>query len=302
MPVGRDQLKPMQRLVRIMAVLDQAGQVGATRDRLFEVAEYGDADPGSQLALDIKRLRQQGWNIESIGGAGELGRYRMVSGDNRLRLKLEPRHLAALQRAVILSNRKDLAKSLGIESGSLPPGVGSHVLPERARADLSFSIQAVQLGCRMEFAYKGVERTLDPGTVRFQNNQWYLSGVEAGSDVVKHFVVNDVSDVKLGKPGSAGVVPEVQQIPLHPLLWQVDEPIEVVLRAPVEFEPDVERWMMAPQSRTQVGDHVELTYRVTHRAAFRSRIYILGTRVSLVGPAEFRHEMLSELRQIAGED
>lgn len=302
MPAGRKPLKAMQRLVRIMAVLDQAGRVGATRDQLLAVADYGEGDPGSQLSLDINRLRQQGWRIESFGGKGALGRYRMISGDNRLRVKLEPRHLAALQRAVLLSNREDLAKSLGIRVGSLPSGVGSNVLPEKSRVDLSFSLQAVQLGSRITFRYKGAERVLDPATVRFQNNQWYLSGIEAGTDVVKHFVVDHMSDASLDQPGSAGPVPEVQQIPLHPLLWAVDEPIEVVLRTSPEFEPDVERWMMAPELRVQVGDHVDMTYRVTHRAAFRSRVYVLGTRVTVVGPDEFRGELLAELRRISGDD
>lgn len=111
-----------------------------------------------------------------------------------------------------------------------------------------------------------------------------------------------MSGASLDKPGTAGAVPEIQQIPLHPLLWLVDEPVDVVLRTSPEFEPDVERWMMAPASRQQVGDQVDMTYRVTHRAAFRSRIYVLGTRVKVLGPAAFRDELLAELRRITGDD
>lgn len=56
----------------------------------------------------------------------------MVVGDNRLRLrlKLSPPQLAALQRAVILAKRADLAKNLGVRPGSLPAGVGTKVLPD----------------------------------------------------------------------------------------------------------------------------------------------------------------------------
>jgi hypothetical protein len=43
-----------------------------------------------------------------------------------------------------------------------------------------------------------------------------------------------------------------------------------------------------------------MTYTVTNRAAFRARIYVLGDRVSIVGPETFRAEMLAELRELAG--
>ena len=41
--------------------------------------------------------------FDNIAGKGEPAVYRMTAGDNRLRLKLTPGQLAALQRAVILS-------------------------------------------------------------------------------------------------------------------------------------------------------------------------------------------------------
>ncbi|HEX5089108.1 MAG TPA: hypothetical protein VFV89_14970 [Nocardioides sp.] len=42
---GRDQVRPMRRLARLMAVLDQAGRYGATADRLLAVGDYGVAAP-----------------------------------------------------------------------------------------------------------------------------------------------------------------------------------------------------------------------------------------------------------------
>ena len=66
---GRDQVTPMRRLVRIMAVLDKAGAPGASAaQRLIEVAEYGEKDPATQLGKDLKRLRQQGWQIDNVAG------------------------------------------------------------------------------------------------------------------------------------------------------------------------------------------------------------------------------------------
>lgn len=300
MPPGRDQLRPMQRLVRIMAVLDQAGQVGATRDQLIEVADYGDADPGTQLAKDLKHLRDQGWQIDNIATTGELARYRMVSGDNRLRLKLSAPQWAALQRAVILADRADLARSLGIRTTSLPAGVDTHLVPPLTSEDLSLALQAVQLRCRISFAYKGTRRTVSPATVRFQNHHWYLSGVEEGDSLVKHFAIDRMSDAALDRPGTAEAVPEVRSIPLHPLQWAVDPPEEVVLRTDADYVPDVERWLMAPDRAETGPGTVDMTYTVTNRTAFRARVYVLGVRVQVLGPDSFRDELLTELRQMAG--
>ena len=134
---GRDPVRAMGRLARILAVLDNAGAVGATTTQLAQVADYGTAAPQDQLSLDLRNLRKQGWQIDNVTGPGEEGRYRMVSGDNRLRVKLSPQRLAALQRAVILSNRSDLAKRLGVQPGSLTQRVGSDVLPHEESKELS---------------------------------------------------------------------------------------------------------------------------------------------------------------------
>ncbi len=300
MAAGRDQLRPMQRLMRIMAVLEQAGSSGATRDRLLAVAGYGDADPGSQLALDLKHLRSQGWQIDNVAGIGELARYRMVSGDNRLRVRLTATQWAALQRAVILADRADLARRMGVRAGTLPPHVGTELVPPETSPDLSLALQAVQLGSRILFSYKGVPRVVCPAAVRFQNNQWYLSGIEDGAELVKHFAVERMSDTSLDRPGTARPVPQVQELALHPLEWRVDEPTTVVLRAVADYVPDVERWLQAPEVAVPGQGTVDLTYTVTNRAAFRARLYVLGKRVTVVGPVSFRDELLDELRELAG--
>jgi predicted DNA-binding transcriptional regulator YafY len=303
MPAGRDQLKPMQRLVRIMAVLEQEGSVGATRDRLLAVADYGDADPGTQLGRDLNHLRNQGWEIENVGGEGEQARYRMLSVDNRLSLRLTAAQRAALQRAVILADRADLARSLGVAPASLPEAVGPQVVPSAAGpvvSDLSLALEAVRHGCRISFSYKGTRRVLDPATVRLQNHLWYLSGVEVGDDKVKHFVVTRMSETSLDRPGSADPVPEVRTIELHPLQWEVDPPVEVVVRAEADYVPDVERLLLAPDAAYARDGAVDMTYTVTNHAAFRARIYTLGPRVRVVGPASFRAALVAELREMVG--
>jgi predicted DNA-binding transcriptional regulator YafY len=301
MPPGRDQVKAMERLSRIIAVLDNAGSVGAATDQLLAAAEYGgERAPQDQLGLDLRNLGKQGWQIENLAGRGEMGRYRMVSGDNRLRVKLTPEQMAALQRAVILSKRADLAKRLGVQPSSLAEGIGSEVLPAEASSELSLALQSVQLSSRIFFSYKGAPRVVHPGTVRFQNYKWYLSGIEEGLDFIKHFIVSDMSDVKLDVPGSADDVPEVRRIPLHPLRWQIDEPTRVTIRTSPDYFPDVVRWLMAPEAQTAHDGAVDLTYTVTNRQAFRARIYVLGTRVTIADGGDVHDEIVDELRTIVG--
>ena len=301
MPPGPSPVKAMQRLARILAVLDDAGVVGATTDRLLKVAEYGgQAAPEDQLSLDLRNLRKQGWQIENLSPRGEAGRYRMVSGDNRLHIKLSAPQRAALQRAVLLAERADLAKRLGVRPAAVPEGIGSIKIRKQKGDKLSLALQSVQLRSRIKFTYKGTPRLVHPGTVRFQNYKWYLSGIEDGADLVKHFVVSEMSAIALEPPGTAAEVPSVRRIPLHPLRWEVDEPTTVTLRTTRDFVPDVVRWLNEPDSQVERDGAVDLTYTVTHRQAFRARLYVLGPRVTIAQGAEVYDEMLAELRTMAG--
>lgn len=301
MPPGPSPVKAMQRLARILAKLDDAGVVGATTAELLAVAEYGGTSaPQDQLSQDLRNLRKQGWQIENLNPPHEPGRYRMVSGDNRLQVKLSAAQRAALQRAVLVAERTDLAKRLGVRPAAVAEGIGSIKIRKQKGDKLSLALQSVQLRSRIRFTYKGTARLVHPGTVRFQNYKWYFSGVEDGSDVLKHFVVSEMGDLSLDRPGSATEVPSVRRIPLHPLRWEVDEPGRVTLRTTRDFVPDVIRWLNEPDSQLERGDEVELTYTVTHRQAFRARLYVLGPRVSIAQGAELYDELLSELRAMAG--
>jgi predicted DNA-binding transcriptional regulator YafY len=83
--------------------------------------------------------------------------------------------------------------------------------------------------------------------------------------------------------------------------WEVDPPVEVTLKAPDEHVDDVRRWLGEPKEQRPGDGTTELVYRVTNRSALRSRIYLLGPRVSVVGPEEMRDELIAELAQMAGE-
>jgi len=288
----------MERVVRLLTVLHEAGRVGVPGPTLLAIGDYGDKDPGSQLNRDLRQLREHGWRIENVALEGEEGRYRLAGGDNRLRLALTEPQQVALQRAALLADRADLVRRLGLSEASRPDTVQSTTSGEPG-AELTVVMEAVRRARLLRFRYKGKPRVVHPGAVRHRNHQWYLTAVEDGGDVLKHFVVGRMSEVAADAAGSARTLPEAR-LELHPMRWQVDPPTEVVVSTSVDFLPDLRRWLGEPAAVDQDGDLAEATYVVTNRASFRSRIYALGRRVRVVSPDEVRDELLAELAELAG--
>lgn len=300
-PPGRDQRVAMERLVRLASVLHHAGDRGVPMPNLLEVAGWTDAkDGGSALKRDFRHLAALGWRIENIAGPGYEAIYRMTTVDNRLRLKLTPEQQAALRRAVLLADRGDLADRLGLTGDDRPRDLGV-VVRSAGGAALTTVISALRRGALLRFRYRGADRVVHPAYARTRNTQWYLHGREDGSDVLKAFVVSRMSDVEVDAPGTAQR-PEAPTHPqLHPMSWEVDPPVEVTLRSPSEYAADVRRWLGTPERESGEAGTTELVYRVTHRAALRSRIYQLGPRVTVVGPDDVRAEIIDELAAMAGE-
>lgn len=296
----------------MVSALHHAGKYGVPIDKLVEVAGFeGGADPTSQINRELRHLKNLGWQIDNVSEQGVPAVYVMKTVDNRLTLRLTPAQQAALQRAVLVADRGDLAERLGLAASSTPAEVA--ISPEDHDADLALAIHGVRQGCRVGFRYNGVERLLHPESVRAQNGNWYLRGCEDGSSAIKTFRVSRMDDVRLDPPGSATRLAASRHDGLHPMTWQVDPPVAVTLRTSVDFAPDVRRWLGEPSSQhpdERSGEHsderseagaVRMTYVVTHRAALRSRIHQLGTRVTLVGPDDVRTELLDELASMAGE-
>lgn len=290
----------MERLVRLATALHHAGKVGMAAKDLARVAGFeGGADPISQLGREFRHLRQLGWEIESFGGVGENGRYRMTTVDNRLRVKLTPGQQAALRRAALLANRDDLAGKLGL--ADKPAAIPAAAPAASTIAELATVIRALGDSSLLRFRYNGSARVVHPESVRTQNGTWYLHGLEDGAEQPKNFVVTRMSEVEADAPGTA-TRPAVTQHPqLHPMSWQIDPPVEVTLEAPSEYAADVRRWLGNPSAESETGSVTTLVYTVTHRAALRSRLHELGPRVTLVGPDDVKQELIDELAFLAGE-
>lgn len=301
---GRDQRAPMERIIGFMALLHDArrrGAPGVPAADLLRSAGWEDAGDGiTALNRDLKALRALGWRIDNIAPKGLPAVFRMTSVDNRLKLALTPAQQAALRRAVLLADRADLADRLDLPADAAPTPTGAAVALAGS-PELTAVTAAVRSQARLRFRYNGSDRLVHPVSLRTQQGTWYLRGNEEGSDVVKRFVVSRMSDVAPDAPGTASPADDAAPESLHPLAWAIDAPVEVTLRSPRAYAADVRRWLGSPLSSQEEGDETVLVYRVTHRAAMRSRIHQLGTRVRVDGPEEFRAELLAELASMAGE-
>ena len=297
---GRDQRGPMERLVRIAAVLKAHGSEGVTATRLVEVAGFESEHALDQLAKELQHLRQQGWQIDNIAAPGAPARYRMVTVDNRFRVRLTPAQQHALQRAVLVADRADLVDRLGLPQDEKPADVSTRMALSGHDERLTTALRAVRHRCRMRFRYGGRQRVVHPESVKWQNERWYLRALEDGGDEVKAFVVERIGDVRLDPPGTAVAIPPAARLELHPMRWKVDPPVEVVVRTSKAYLPDVERWLGSPMHVDEDGEDLLLRYEVTNRAALRVRIYELGKRVHLLGPDDVRRELLDELSTVAG--
>jgi predicted DNA-binding transcriptional regulator YafY len=279
---GRDQQAAMERLLRILLALSNRERGIAAR-RLAEIAGHATDENGlTKLRRDIRQLREDGgWDIESVGGEGESGRYLLHAHDNRMALLLTPGERAALQQAAMAV---DVA------------------VPEPS-PQLAVLERAVERHCIARFSYRHKRRRVHPHTLHNGPSGWMLRGREVDSDLIKEFVVERISGaVSIDDPGSADVPDSIPRHSFDPLTWDVDPLEDVLVVIPAEHADEVASVLTGAVEHSRSGDQVILTVPVTHRAAFRSRIFELGGRVRLVGSSANRDELIMVLRSAAAED
>jgi hypothetical protein len=314
MPGGRDQLGPLERLTRLLLVLEAAEPAGLPASRLVAVGQYGaDSayDAQRQLSRDVTALTAIGWDIRNVAGPGVDAVYRLYARDTRLRVQLAPQHQVELVRAALVAGDPGFRDRLGdlpLPAEAGPGLVRSGEPPRPAPDPLTDAAYAVERRCLIHFTYKGRRRVVRPQLVRPGASGWYLYGHEIGSAETKWFVTDRMSDVSLDPPGTAGPVRDVNADQLNPITWARDPRLDVVVETTAEHEPQVTAMLGAPSRRDAGGEgdgggdggSVRLTVPVTNRAAFRARLYELGRRARVVAPPEVVDEIVAELRRFVG--
>ncbi len=301
MPGGRDQRAPLERLVRLLSVLWQAGDRGLPTARLVAVGAYGGEDEAGQrrqLTRDISELNRLGYDIRNVAPEGGDASYRLVARDNRLRVSLTlPQQVQLVRAAQIARLDERTGHSLGVTE--VPSANDVRVEARSTPAHLDAVLRAVTKQCLVRFGYNGKRRVVHPHVVFPGASGWYLEGHEEGTDLAKVFVVARMTDVRIDSPGTADQPSSPRRQQLDPMTWQVDPPTAVDIETTPEHRLHVEATLGTPESVREDGGRVILTLRVTHRAAFRARLYELGRRVRVLGPDDVRDEIIAELTAIA---
>jgi predicted DNA-binding transcriptional regulator YafY len=291
-----------ERLVQLLFVLTRSGgQVPA--DELVRVAGYRATDAAGrrrQLARDLDQLRRAGWDIRNEAGPGEDARFRLVTGDLRFRVRFAPDEQAELQRVARVAGLPRVARMVaGPAAPDDEPAVVS-VAPDPGPLDLA--LHAVENRCLLRFRYRNLLRAVHPDSLHPRASGWYLRGREdllgaQGPGPAKLFRLDRMSEARTDEPGTAVAPgPEGERVSIDPVTWHRDPPLTAVVGTAAEHVPHVTDLLGRPAaSREQADGAVVLEIPVTHRAAFRARLYELGTRVRLLGPEELRSEVRAEL-------
>lgn len=295
---GRDQLGPMERLVKMLAVLQDAGADGVGQEKLIDAAGFTGTPESCRRMVnrEIGNLRRGGWEIENIADAGENARYVLKARDTLVGVDLSPRHQAELARVVRMSALDGFSEYVSTRKVMPEPTavVRDPSYPSPDEQQLMLCISAAAKRCRLSFTYKRRYRAVNPRVVHPGPSGWYLAGCEDGETVEKLFAVARMTDLTLDAPGTAHLPAQARRSSFDPATWEVDPPVHVTIEASPAFAGQVAMTLRATDQHDHDGQ-VRMTVRVTNRSAFRRRLYGLGRRVRVIGPDEVREEIVSEL-------
>lgn len=304
---GRDQLGPLERVTRILVALVAAEPTGIATPRLLKIAAFGGGEEHHvrQLKRMIEDLNRAGWDIRNTSRPGQTAIYRAFARDNRLRVNLSPAQQVELARAAMIAGDVAFAERIGVDVTDLHhiPALRTPQTVQGTDDALNKVLHALEHRCLVRFTYKQRRRVVHPHFVYPGTSGWHLVGHEDGNDADKQFITDRMSVVTVDHPRTADARHEPYRDELDPLTWAVDTPTDVTVETTQAHRVQVEALLGNPtfyEVGTEAGDDaVRLTIPVTHRAAFRNRIYELGKRIRVLGPDDIRTQLIDELEDLA---
>lgn len=301
---GRDSLLPMQRALLVLQELRAAGAAGVLSAELAERAGYNGTEESKKemLKRDINNLRAGGWEVSNIAPAGAQGRYRLEPGDPRIRVALSDAAAAEFARVAQLAGVESVAVSLSVKATS--PAV--QLRADRPGYALTLVHHGLEHRCLLEFSYRDKQRRLIPDAVWRQGAQWYVRGrlvpedwgyggaVDDGVEG-RTFRLDRISSLVVGSPGTAGPADTGATVGVDPLGFADGEPFDAVVEVEAIHRGRVERSLGRAREVERDGEVITLVIPVINRTTFVRRLYELGPRVRLVGPAEIREHVRDDL-------
>lgn len=152
------------------------------------------------------------------------------------------------------------------------------------------------------FAYKGETRTVEPNQLSFRTGHWYLLAFDRLRADHRSFRIDRIeSPVDIGEQIDATVAAAPQnRAPQQP--WELGAGEPTMARVRIDAAQAI--WARANLGEAAVvarDDSGAVTFElaVRNRDAFRSFVLGFLDRATVVGPPEFRHDMINWLRDIS---
>ena len=165
-------------------------------------------------------------------------------------MRLSVAQAAALQRAVLVARREDLVTRLGLPADVPAAAPTAEVRVAEYAEVLDEVMAALKHRGRLHCRYNGKERLVDPQVLEPKYGDWYLRVLEDDAEPdpknLKTFLVSRMSETRMVDPGHGRRVEGGRHVALHPLGFETDPPVEVVLRTAPGYRADVVRWMREP--------------------------------------------------------
>jgi predicted DNA-binding transcriptional regulator YafY len=288
---GRPDDAQHERLGRLLSALAHRGSLGLPRKRLETAVGLAGASARRTLMRDIAKLRESGWDIRSVPRSGEHV-YVLHIIDRRIRKNFTAPERAELLRAAQHAGLGQLYDDLDPRVSAKTPAAGDHTL--------AVVQHAIQMRCRLTFTYHGKVRDLHPYDVTRTPKGWMLRGQEEGDTTIKKFYLQRMIEPEPRRPRTAHDIPaDLDPLSLDPMRWLEHDPITVQLACGPEEIDDVRFQIGRTDCRvttTDEGAIIEVD--VTNTDAFLSRLFEMGHRARLVGPAQMQEAARTRLAGI----
>lgn len=302
-------MKPIERLINLLAFLLTAGRPVTADEIRHTVAGYGsggdeayrrmferDKDLLRRIGIPLRTVALDRWEVEQ-GYAVSPAEYRLkdpeLTDDERAALWLA----AQIVRVGGHTPGSEAILKLGgtrLTSGVEP--VAADLGDSRLLADLYLASTERRV---VDLTYRGRLRSVEPYGIGHRRGHWYLVAVEG--EETRVYRLDRIEQAKLGAAAQAFVRrPEVDvraALATHPWEAGSEPPTKVLVR----FDPEVAWWAvrrLGERADTDPGT-TEVELSVNHLDAFLGWVLSFGDQAEVVGPPEVRQALVDRVTAAA---
>ncbi len=299
----------LERLLNLTAALLNTERLLPASEIAAKVAGYASGKEAFRRTFerDKSELRQMGIPITTgtvPGSDPPVEGYRIHPRD----YYLEDPDLAADERAALhLAARTVRLEGTAIETafwalGGRPPE--GDPAPELAvipfNEHLAVLYRAISGRSAVSFRYRGEPRSVEPVRLHFTRGHWYLGGQDRERAAWRHFRLDRIAELEVGRPGA--FVPEPEPAgSLERPPWEMGGE---AWTAQIDVDADVAGWALGQVGQDTARElrpdgSLRLQLPVANADALVDFVLGLLDRAELVDPPELRQKLLERVRACA---